>query len=369
MAGLLSDTDSDKPLTALTKFIEEITGTPAGDWNECPLCLDVPTMPVMTTCRHVFCSECINSVFEMPTARGVTDEDEDEVEAGESIACPVCRHKLSRQDIGAFTGPKPKEPKLTASEATELYESLTWDTLNDSDNESLPDIGSIFSKQSNVKKEATTFAVTSATAQPEPAQAIDHDDDEDLFEVFQNNPVPRVAPKKERRHMSEDWASILDARKLLPSAKLIALRQQIADWLESCPEDKIIIFSQFVRALDLVEKVCDEEGWPCIRYQGDMTLEQRESSLRTFEDDDDIPIMLTSLKCGGVGLNLTGMTLNAQMKLMVVANRVVCIDLWYNWQIENQAIDRYGLGLDIILLTAGYIELARLNQFLLLGLS
>ena len=27
---------------------------------------------------------------------------------------------------------------------------------------------------------------------------------------------------------------------------------------------------------------------------------------------------------------------------IVVANRVVLLDLWWNWQIENQAIDRYG---------------------------
>jgi SNF2 family DNA or RNA helicase len=268
-------------------------------------------MPVMTTCRHVFCSECINGVFEMPTARGITDDDDEVEEVGESIACPVCRHKLSRQDIGAFAAPKPKEePKLTTAEATELYNGLTWDNLDDSDNESLPDVGTIFSKQSNVKKEAKILPVISATIQSQPVETIDLDDDEDLFEVFRNNPVPRITVKKERPHMSEHWSTILDVRQLLPSAKLTALRQRVADWFENYPQDKIIIFSQFVRALDLVEKMCNEEGWSCIRYQGDMKLEQRESSLRTFEDDDDVPIMLTSLKCGGVGLNLTGMTRN-----------------------------------------------------------
>jgi hypothetical protein len=301
-------------------------------------------MPVMTTCRHVFCSECINGVFEMPAARGIVDDDDEAEDAGESIACPVCRHKLLRQDIGAFTEPKPKEePKITATEATELYESLTWGNLDDSDNESLPDVVSIFSKESNVKKEQKPFPVRSATVQPQPAETIDLSDDEDLFEVFRNNPVPR-ASVKERSHISERWADILDTRELLPSAKLTALHQQVSNWRENYPEDKIIIFSQFVRALDLVEKMCNEEGWTCIRYQGDMKLEERESSLRTFEDDGDVSIMLTSLKCGGVGLNLTGMTWNTAMKLMIVANRVICMDLWYNWQIENQAIDRYGLG-------------------------
>ena len=38
--------------------------------------------------------------------------------------------------------------------------------------------------------------------------------------------------------------------------------------------------------------------------------------------------MATSLKCGGVGLNLTE------------ANRVICMDLAWNAATENQAIDR-----------------------------
>jgi SNF2 family DNA or RNA helicase len=73
-----------------------------------------------------------------------------------------------------------------------------------------------------------------------------------------------------------------------------------------------------------------------------MSLEQREASLRTFEEDGDVAVMLTSLKCGGVGLNLTGLSLKC-WGLILVANRVICLDLWWNWQIENQAIDRYVL--------------------------
>src|ERR1700692_1206094 len=88
-----SDAKDPEQQSALTKLIDAIAGTPAGDWNECPLCLDQPTMPVMTTCRHVFCSECINGCFEMPTARGVVadddDDDADVEEVGQSIACPV----------------------------------------------------------------------------------------------------------------------------------------------------------------------------------------------------------------------------------------------------------------------------------------
>jgi hypothetical protein len=312
--GAISNSNSDgEKSTALTKLIEDIAGTPAGDWNECPLCLDVPTMAVMTTCRHVFCSECINGVFEMPAARGVVDDDDgdDVEEVGESIACPVCRHKLSRENIGNFTPPKSKEESIPPEEAIEIYKNLDWNPLDvsdDSDDESLPDLAEMFSKTQAKNRTPTTATITSQ--QTKVQEIIEIDDDEDLLEVFRNNPVPRTERNKRdrsTRNVSEHWAGILDQNEMIESTKLNQLRDQLAEWRENHSEDKIIIFSQFVRALDLVERICIQEGWSCARYQGDMSLDQREASLRTFEDDYDIPIMLTSLKCGGVGLNLTGM--------------------------------------------------------------
>ena len=350
MKSAISKGNSDgEKSTALTKLIEDIAGTPAGDWNECPLCLDVPTMAVMTTCRHVFCSECINGVFEMPTARGVVDDDDDDdvEEVGESIACPVCRHKLFRQNIGNFTPPKSKEESLPPEEAIEIYKKLDWNPLDasdDSDDESLPDLTEMLTK-TQVKKQ-TPITTTITTQQTTAPEIIEIDDNEDLLEVFRNNPVPRSeVNKRDRptRGVSEHWAGILDQDELIESTKLKQIRDQLAEWRENHSEDKIIIFSQFVRALDLVERICHQEGWSCARYQGDMSLDQREASLRAFEDDDDIPIMLTSLKCGGVGLNLTGI-MSYIADLMAVANRVICLDVWWNWQIENQAIDRYELG-------------------------
>ena len=132
---------------------------------------------------------------------------------------------------------------------------------------------------------------------------------------------------------------MLDAEEDVPSSKLEMLLEKLKEWRSDHPGDKVLIFSQFVRALDLVEKLCVREGWVVGRYQGDMSVDQREDCLRNFEDDDECCILLTSLKCGGVGLNLTG-TAGELAILILAANRVICLDLWWNWQIENQAIDR-----------------------------
>ena len=113
--------------TKLSKLIEDIAGTPAGDWKECPLCLDVPEKPIMTICRHVFCADCVQGVFEMPAARGIAngeeDRDEDVEEIGNSIACPVCRHKLFEKDIGNFT---PPEEKKTIEITTKPAKAIVW---------------------------------------------------------------------------------------------------------------------------------------------------------------------------------------------------------------------------------------------------
>lgn len=41
------------------------------------------------------------------------------------------------------------------------------------------------------------------------------------------------------------------------------------------------------------------------RYQGSMNREERDKAVRVFMLSDKAPVMLMSLKCGGVGLNLT----------------------------------------------------------------
>lgn len=271
----------------------------------------------MTVCRHVFCSDCINGVFDTPAARGVVnseEDDEEEVEAlGDSIACPVCRHKLFRKDIGGFTPPEEKKA-MTAAEAVESYQSLVWEIPDDeSDNESLPDLSSALAplvqkENQSVEKEEKKEEKIVVRAEPKlPLVTFpEFNPDEDLFELFKNNPIQVSQPKVKASNKTQYWQEVLDTEEEVPSTKLGTLRETLTEWRTDHPEDKILIFSQFTRALDLVEKLCLKEGWNVGRYQGEMTVDERENALRTFEDDDECCILLTSLKCGGVGLNLTG---------------------------------------------------------------
>ena len=55
-----------------------------------------------------------------------------------------------------------------------------------------------------------------------------------------------------------------------------------------------------------------------------MPYEARDESLAMFRDDADKQVLIASLKCGGVGLNLT------------MASKVICVDLWWNSCVEQQ---------------------------------
>jgi len=65
-----------------------------------------------------------------------------------------------------------------------------------------------------------------------------------------------------------------------------------------------------------------------LRYDGKMRSEAREAALANFRRIGGPKVILISTKCGGVGLNLT------------TANRVVNMDLSWNFAAESQAYDR-----------------------------
>jgi SNF2 family DNA or RNA helicase len=61
---------------------------------------------------------------------------------------------------------------------------------------------------------------------------------------------------------------------------------------------------------------------------GTMSVAAREKALMDFEEQEDVAVILMSLKAASVGLNL------------VCANHVLLLDVWWNPTVEDQAIDR-----------------------------
>lgn len=89
---------------------------------------------------------------------------------------------------------------------------------------------------------------------------------------------------------------------------------------------KILVFSQFVKHLDLFREHLDHKK---LRYAYlDGSTRDRQQEVENFQNDPDLKLFLISLKAGGVGLNLTA------------ADYVFILDPWWNPAIEAQAIDR-----------------------------
>jgi SNF2 family DNA or RNA helicase len=89
---------------------------------------------------------------------------------------------------------------------------------------------------------------------------------------------------------------------------------------------KTVIFSQYTRMLNIMREDLQKQG---IRFEYlDGSSKNRLSIVKKFNEDQNIPIFLVSLKAGGSGLNLVG------------ADTVIHYDMWWNPAVESQATDR-----------------------------
>ncbi len=91
-------------------------------------------------------------------------------------------------------------------------------------------------------------------------------------------------------------------------------------------DHKVLIFSSFVKHLDLFKKYFDNNQRKYSMLIGE--TRNREEVIKQFQDDPENRFFLISLKAGGVGLNLTA------------ADYVFILDPWWNPAAEMQAISR-----------------------------
>lgn len=70
--------------------------------------------------------------------------------------------------------------------------------------------------------------------------------------------------------------------------------------------------------LDILETALGRHNFTYAHYDGKMTPAARDASVRGLFENPDMTVMLVSLRCGEVGLNLTA------------ASRVILPDVWWN---------------------------------------
>jgi len=113
------------------------------------------------------------------------------------------------------------------------------------------------------------------------------------------------------------------ARKLKTSAKLERLMGMLEELAAS--NRFTLVFSQFTEMLELIAAACASANLPHLMLTGQTV--DREAIIARFQAGE-VPVLLVSLKVGGVGLNLTR------------ADTIIHYDPWWNPAAESQATSR-----------------------------
>ncbi|KAK7046715.1 putative ATP-dependent helicase C23E6.02 [Favolaschia claudopus] len=339
--------------------------------EDCPICYDALTSPVITGCGHEFCKDCLNEVLEVPLPDNAGNDNGHHYKADER-PCPSCRSPITAKKIFACAAFEPSD------------EDLKGDG-NDSDIEMIDAKPETSEKPFSKGKAASKEKVKAKAKRPARKQAarkfvvVDSDDEDDQeeeenseddyedsdmsdfivqsdedeeekdarrtlrkrlgkrkaietifdsddeIEEAEEEPKERVVFGRKPRLSKEEIKLI---PRFLPSTKMKAMMEVLEKLAKDLPDEKTLIISQWTGCLNIVSDYLTEKGILHVKYQGDMPNSKRQQAVEHFMSKDKARVMLMSLKCGGVGLNLTR------------ANNVISLDLGWSPAIDQQAFDR-----------------------------
>ncbi len=101
-------------------------------------------------------------------------------------------------------------------------------------------------------------------------------------------------------------------------------------------QDKVLVFTQYREMTGpLAAYLAQVFGRPGLVFHGGTPVKKRQGLVKSFQENDNLPFLVLSLRAGGTGLNLTA------------ASHVIHFDRWWNPAVENQATDRtFRIGQD-----------------------
>lgn len=92
--------------------------------------------------------------------------------------------------------------------------------------------------------------------------------------------------------------------------------------------DRVLVFSQFVMVMDILEAVMETLDMQFFRLDGQTKIDERQDMIDQFHNEPEITVFLLSTGAGGAGINLA------------CANKVVIFDSSFNPQQDIQAENR-----------------------------
>ncbi|KAL2197972.1 SNF2 family N-terminal domain-containing protein [Corynascus similis CBS 632.67] len=255
------------------------------------------------------------------------EEDENAEGGGEDIASEDSEHSSEEEDGSQL------DSFIVDDEDMPEGDEHASDTNSDSDDETFVSISKLRSQV--VSQRSASLSDNGADSSEETGisesellskPGSDSDDDGDDLPVRRHGNRHRSSAKPASSKPPRPSTDGTGGTSIMTSAKI---RELLSILRKETPEHKFIVFSQFTSMLDLIEPFLRAQpGLKAVRYDGKMANDARETALRALRTDPHTRILLCSLKCGSLGLNLTA------------ATRVVIIEPFWNPFVEEQAIDR-----------------------------
>ncbi|KAL1921399.1 uncharacterized protein VTP21DRAFT_11115 [Calcarisporiella thermophila] len=289
---------------------------------ECPICMDAAQNGhFLPKCGHIFCRECILDYFNTAFSSGEPEK-----------TCPSCRGHLDIDTIASIelfksihVVPQAEAESESLSELNELH--LKANGLDEAGPSKLDN-----ADEDDVSTTDDDFAGPSTTRGPSTNTKVKKEEKGKAVDKGKGRARGRTKSRAMGQNTLEKFGFSGEVNSSEPefpsSTKIDKLLETLDKWRSEAPEDKTIVFSQFTGFLDILEEPLLRHGYKFARYDGTMSVDERSESVARFSISKDVNVMLVSMKCGSLGLNLC------------CANRVIIMDLWWNPALEHQAIDR-----------------------------
>jgi non-specific serine/threonine protein kinase len=110
------------------------------------------------------------------------------------------------------------------------------------------------------------------------------------------------------------------------SGKFDDITSQISTIVKS--GHKLLIFSSFLKHLNIISSWLEKNEVSYVSLTGQMSSDERQKSVTSFQQDGGVQVFLLSIKAGGTGLNLTQ------------ADYIFILEPWWNPFVEKQAVAR-----------------------------
>ncbi|RPA86028.1 hypothetical protein BJ508DRAFT_411622 [Ascobolus immersus RN42] len=117
-----------------------------------------------------------------------------------------------------------------------------------------------------------------------------------------------------------------DSRLITASGKMLLLDRLLPRLFAQ--NHKVIIFTQFVSILDILQDYAYLKDWPVCRIEGSTSQVERGEIIKLFNEDPEHKLFIVTTRAGGLGINLTA------------ADTVILFDSDWNPQMDLQAMDR-----------------------------